>query len=406
LNRFGLLGETLGHSYSPQIHARLGNYPYDLIEIPAHELETFLRRGEYTGLNVTIPHKVAASTLCAELSDEARAAGCVNTLIKQRDGTWYGDNTDGFGFNYLLRQAPDIAGKTLILGSGGAAQTVRAVLAVRGVETVVISRTGENNYENITKHADAACIVNATPVGMYPHNGASPLPDFSPFPQCTTVFDLIYNPARTEFMQMAEERGIPAYGGLPMLVAQAVRSAELFTGEAIPDTRIGENIRQITTENLNIVLIGMPGCGKSTTGAALAKRTGKPFIDTDIEIEKMTGKPVHKLIRKYGETAFRIWETRVLRAACKERGHIIAVGGGVVTRPENRRILRQNSTVVYLDRDIASLEIKKRPLSRKRGVEALAAERLPLYEDWRDIKITVTSVEETVNQIVLAVFPS
>ena len=384
--RCGLLGKTLGHSYSPQIHAQLGDYSYELFEKQPEELENFLRRGEFDALNVTIPYKKAVLPYCAVLSDAVKAIGSANTLVRQPDGTLFADNTDAFGFSCIADECGvDIAGKkALVFGSGGASVTAQYVLKTRGArEVVVVSRTGEHNYENLEKNADAEILVNTTPLGMYPNNGASPA-DLTRFPRCEAVLDVVYNPARTALLLQAEALGIPHAGGLLMLVAQAKRSSELFTGSAIADTRIGEIYRALAVQMQNIVLVGMPGCGKSSVGTLLAKKLDRPFLDADAEIEKAAGMPIPEFFRLYGEAAFRELESRVLADLGKRSGAVIATGGGAVLREENYAALHQNSTIVWLTRDLARLPIDGRPVSQATSLDALFAARKARYERFAD----------------------
>ncbi len=384
--RCGLLGKTLGHSYSPQIHAQLGDYSYELFEKQPEELENFLRRGEFDALNVTIPYKKAVLPYCAVLSDAVKAIGSANTLVRQPDGTLFADNTDAFGFSCIADECGvDIAGKkALVFGSGGASVTAQYVLKTRGArEVVVVSRTGEHNYENLEKNADAEILVNTTPLGMYPNNGASPA-DLTRFPRCEAVLDVVYNPARTALLLQAEALGIPHAGGLLMLVAQAKRSSELFTGSAIADTRIGEIYRALAVQMQNIVLVGMPGCGKSSIGTLLAKKLDRPFLDADAEIEKAAGMPIPEFFRLYGEAAFRELESRVLADLGKRSGAVIATGGGAVLREENYAALHQNSTIVWLTRDLARLPIDGRPVSQATSLDALFAARKARYERFAD----------------------
>ena len=400
----GLLGERLAHSFSPQIHAELGDYEYRLFEKKPEELEEFLRYGDFDGINVTIPYKKAVITSCSELSDAARAIGSVNTLLRRADGSLYGDNTDYFGFCYLFKKIADgIDGKALVLGSGGTSLTVRAVLRDMGIEDVVnVSRVGAVNYGNIGEHRSAAMIINTTPVGMFPGNGFSPIADLEVFADCRAVIDLIYNPARTELLMQAEELGIPCIGGLAMLVAQAKRAAEVFTGKAIADNAIESIARKISAMTQNIILIGMPGCGKSSVGAELAGIMGRRFADSDDLIEETAGKPIPAIFEQDGEDAFRKLESQALQELCKQSGLVIATGGGAVTRAGNRRVLKQNGTIIFLDRDIGELPVSGRPLSRQAGIEVLAAERLPLYAAWSDYTVPVTpqsSVSDTAMDI-------
>ena len=385
---YGLLGEKLGHSWSVPIHRRLAGYEYRLYEKKPEEVEDFLRSGEYQGLNVTIPYKKKAAAVCDELSPAAAMLGSVNTVLRRQDGTLYGDNTDLFGFGDLVRESGvDPSGKkTLVLGSGGASVTVCAVLRELGAPVTVISRSGEDNYGNLSRHADARLLVNATPVGMYPNNGISPV-DLTVFPHLEAVFDLIYNPARTSLMLQARDLGIPAYGGLRMLVAQAVRSCEIFTGREIDREEIRRIRDELSSEMENIVLIGMPGSGKSTVAAILGKATGRPVLEADREIEAVAGKAIPEIFREDGEDAFRALETRVLGDLGSRSGCVISTGGGCVTREENEALLRQNGRIIWLERDLRTLDRRGRPLSLSRDLGDLYEERKPLYRRFADVRI-------------------
>ncbi len=377
----GLLGRKLGHSYSPAIHAQLGDYSYALYEKEPEELEDFLRRGAFHGLNVTTPYKKAVVPYCAALSETAQLLQSVNTLVRRPDGTLYGANTDYDGFAYLLhRSGVDVAGKkALVLGSGGASVTVCAVLKKMGAQPIVISRSGENNYENLSRHKDAQLLVNTTPVGMYPNNGAAAV-DLTLFPRLAVVYDLIYNPARTALLLQAEALGIPAYSGLAMLVAQARRSSELFQ-----DTSIGENVlvsiqRTLRCQMENIVLIGMPGCGKSTVAAQLGAMLGRKVWDSDAILAEKTHMSIPEIFASEGEAGFRRRETEVLAQLGKCSGIILATGGGCVTRLENYPLVRQNGIVVWLQRPLERLSTEGRPLSTQQGLQELDRQRKPLYE--------------------------
>jgi len=401
---FGLLGEKLGHSFSPQIHRELGGYDYDLIELCPEELEAFFRRREFRGINVTIPYKQAVIPYLDELTPLARRVGAVNTIVKDAAGRLTGHNTDVAGFTAMMRRGGlDPKGrKCLVLGSGGASKT--AVLCLRDLgarEVRVISRRGEDHYGNLDRHGDAELIVNATPVGMYPNNGAAPL-DLAGFPRLMGVADLIYNPARTALLLQAEARGIPAVNGLMMLVAQGREAAERFLGRAIPPSEEERVAGLLARETENIVLIGMPGCGKSTVGRLLAERTGRPLTDTDGMIERAAGMTCGELIRQRGEAAFREMETRAAMEAGKASGTIIATGGGIVTRAENRDPLRQNGRLFHLDRPVEKLSAEgDRPLSQTRAqLEALYQARALLYAAWRDIRIAAETPGEAAAAII------
>jgi shikimate dehydrogenase len=393
---FGLLGEKLGHSFSPLIHGCLGEYDYLLYEVSSADFDSFMTENRFDGINVTIPYKQAVIPYCASLSEEARMIGSVNTIIKDDEGTLHGHNTDYHGFRVMLEQTGiDPCGKkALVLGDGGSARTVRAVLDGLGArEIVTISRRGENNYNNISRHYDAEIIVNTTPVGMYPDNGNSPLP-LTEFRQLIGVADLIYNPMRTKLLLEAERAGVPCVNGLTMLVAQAEMAARLFLDGPKRPELVDKILREILKKTRNIALIGMPGCGKSTVGRLLAQRIGRPFTDIDRQIEVAAGKSIPQIFADNGEETFRQLETRVLDEEAKKSGAVIATGGGVVTRQENLDLLRQNSFIVYLKRELTDLITDGRPLSKSMGIQTLAAQRLPLYEAWSDCVIQIEATPE------------
>lgn len=386
----GLLGKTLGHSYSPAIHKMLGGYEYALYEKDEPEIEEFLKSGEWDGLNVTIPYKKTVLPFLDALGADAAKTGSVNTIIRKPDVALYGDNTDVYGFNALIGHSGIRAEgkKALVLGSGGASAAAVSALEALGAEAVVISRTGDNNYGNLEKHRDAELIINATPVGMYPENGVSPI-DLRLFPECRGVLDAVYNPRKTALLLQAEKLGIPCEGGLYMLVAQAKRASALFTGISIPDSETERIFREIAFSTQNIVLIGMPGVGKSTVAAALGAITGRAVFDSDIEITRRTGFSPEEIIARDGETAFRDAEERIISELGKMSGAVIATGGGAVTREKNYASLRQNGIIVRLCRDISSLPDGGRPLSRKYGVSELYAEREALYRRFADIAVEI-----------------
>lgn len=383
--RCGLLGEHLTHSYSPQIHALLGDYSYELFEVAPEKLGEFLQAREFDGLNVTIPYKRAVIPYCAELSAAAREMGSVNTLLRRPDGTLYGDNTDLDGFRWLLARGGGIrpGEKALVLGTGGASQTVQAVLRAAGAEVAVLSRRGESNYATLPRHADARLVVNATPVGMYPNNGAR-LIDLAQLPQCRCVLDLIYNPARTRLLLDAAARGIRCENGLSMLVAQAKRAAELFTGRDIPDAACTDILRRMEAQMHNLILVGMPGSGKTTVGSLLAVSLGRPFYDADGEIEKKLGCSIPAFFAQKGEAAFRAVETEVLAELGKRSGCVIATGGGCVTRGENYDLLHQNGEIIWLRRSLTELPVEGRPVSQSRSLPELYREREPAYRRFAD----------------------
>ena len=380
----GLIGRKLSHSFSPQIHAELANYSYKITELEPEDVGAYLQNGDFDATNVTIPYKKTVLPFLAEITAEAQKIGSVNTITRTENGL-KGDNTDYFGFLYMLKKSGIAVQnkKCLVLGSGGASVTVQTVLNDLGAQTVVISRSGENNYENLAKHKDASVIVNTTPVGMYPNTGAAPV-DLHRFEHLDGVLDLIYNPARTQLLLDAQKLGIPCLNGLSMLTAQAKKACELFLNTKINDNEIDRITSKIAFESENIVLIGMPGCGKSTAGKRLAERTGRRFADTDEEIVKKAGMPIPEIFEKYGEAYFRNLEHEAVCDCAKQSGLVLATGGGVIKTPENYDALHQNGRVIWLQRDIALLPDDGRPLSQKEGAQKLFAERKPLYTAFCD----------------------
>lgn len=402
---YGLVGRTLAHSWSPQIHARLGSAPYDLFELEPNELAGFVRGGSWQGLNVTIPYKHEAALLADVRSERVERLGAANTLVRQQDGSILAENTDVLGFSWMLERfcwrelagAPtDVLGgrDVLVLGDGGASAAVRAALEDDARARVsVISRHGRDTYDTLLeRHADAVLVVNATPVGMYPSCPASPLSaqTLDGLTGLLGVLDVVYNPARTGLCLAAERRGLPFESGLSMLVAQAFRSSELFQGRALDDALVGRIAGEIFAQTENVVLIGMPGAGKTSCGRRLARLLGRPFVDVDEVISTEQGRGPGEIIREDGEGAFRTLESAATGRYGARSGLVIACGGGVVTRPENYDLLHQNGRIVFLDRPLAELSAQGRPLSQARGVERLAAERMGSYRAWADIVVSCT----------------
>lgn len=398
----GLLGRTLGHSYSPQIHQKLGSYSYSLFEKEPQELEQFLRHGDFKGLNVTIPYKKEVIPYLDALSPTAKKLGAVNTVLRQPDGKLIGHNTDFFGFQTMLKASGiPVSGKeVLVCGSGGASKTAQAVLREAGAKVVVLSRSGPDNYQNLSKHRDAALIVNTTPLGMYPNVEEAAIEDLDQFPKLEGVLDVIYNPARTRLLLKAEKRGLPAVNGLLMLVAQAKESAEWFTGAPIDDGCIGTIYQELRRQMENIVLIGMPGSGKTTVGKMLAQELGREFVDADAVLEQRAGRPITQIIPLEGEAVFRSMETEVLQDLGKRSGLVLATGGGCVTRPENYDALHRNGTIVWLRRPTALLPTEGRPLSQAGRLEELYQKRAPLYAAFGDLAAENSGTpQETVEEI-------
>lgn len=387
---YGLIGKTLGHSFSKPIHEALGGYPYELKELPDEAaVRAFFTARRFRAVNVTIPYKGLALALCDEVSEEAKAIGAVNTVVN-RGGRLFGYNTDFGGFRLLVRhRGVSLAGKTvLILGTGATQRTVRAVCTAEGAAQVLCAsrsaKPGALRYEQAAARQDVNVIINASPAGMYPNNGTCLVDLAAPgaFPALEAVFDVVYNPLRTRLLQMAEARGVPCAGGLLMLVAQAKYAAELFLGRPMAEQRILEVYRSLLAEKAGLALVGMPSCGKTGVGKALAKALKKPFVDADAELVRRAGRPISEILQPGNEGPFRQMEAAVTADLAKRGGAVLATGGGVVLREENVRALRENYVVLYLDRPLALLKPGGgRPLSTTRGaLEKQLAVRRPLYE--------------------------
>ncbi|NLF34580.1 MAG: shikimate kinase [Clostridiales bacterium] len=387
---YGLLGRRLEHSFSVPIHQALGNEGYRLIELEPRALPAFLSRGDLGGLNVTIPYKREVMRYCDGLSPEAERIGSVNTLVRRADGRIWGYNTDQYGFLHMVRQAGIVpAGKkVLVLGSGGTSLTARAALQTLGAaEVVVISRRGEENYDTLHRHADAAVIVNTTPVGMYPDCPTAVL-SLASFPRCQGVVDVIYNPRRTALLLEARRLGIPHTGGLPMLTAQAKAAEELFFQRDLPDSLVDDITASLRRETENIVLIGMPGSGKSTVGELLARHTGRPLIDIDQEVAAADGRSIPAIFAQDGEAGFRALERAAIRQAGRRTGVIIATGGGAVLHEEHYAPLKQNGRIYHLSRPRRLLAVEGRPLSKDgEALRRMEADRAPLYARFRDVEV-------------------
>ena len=402
---YGLIGEKLEHSISPKIHALFADYDYRLIPLSPEELPAFLTERRFRGMNVTIPYKKMVIPFCSQLSPRAKSIGSVNTLIVKPDGTLFGDNTDYFGFQALVKSTGiSFSGKkVMILGNGGVSLTIEAVAKDEGaVEVRRVPRIALSQYKTAGKTEDAQVLVNATPVGMFP-NIEDKIADLENFPACQAAIDMIYNPLRTGFVLDAMTAGIPTAGGLRMLVYQAYQAAELFTGMRIPESICLDGMKQITREQQNIVLIGMPGCGKTTIGKELASRLNRPFIDTDQMVETAAGKPIAQIFSESGESTFRKFESEAILSCAKQTGCVIAVGGGSTMNEKNSQFLRMNGWLVFLKRPLGDLEMANgRPLSQTmEQLEALYEKRLPNYQRICDQTVDNSRGQsETVSRII------
>lgn len=386
--RFCLIGKKLGHSLSPEIHNAFG-YEYDLVELLEDEVENFVKRGDYDGFNVTIPYKKVVMEYIDVLDDTAKAIGAVNTVVR-RDGLLYGYNTDVLGMEYSFSfSGIDLKDRAvMILGTGGTSLTAKYLAEKKGAKSVVVvSRTGEVNYSNYTEYKDTEVVINTTPVGMYP-NVEGKLVDLDNFPEISAGFDPIYNPLRTDFIWDVMKKGVPCSNGLRMLVAQAKFARDLFLGDKASDDIIEKVYKELHDRFENIVLIGMPGCGKSTIGKLLSDKLNKKFVDIDEEIVKRAEISIPEIFEKYGEERFRDLESEAIEKICAERGEVVSFGGGAVKREKNIHSAKRNGIVVYIKRDIDKLAREGRPLSKdKESVKRLYDERRALYERYADITV-------------------
>lgn len=399
--KYGLIGEHLKHSYSCEIHAQIADYEYELHEIPPSGLGGFLKKREFNAINVTIPYKQDVIPYLDEISDTAKRIGAVNTIVN-RNGRLYGDNTDFAGMLALAKHiGVDMKGrKVLILGTGGASKTGHALAEYMGAQSVFyVSRSGKDgsiSYEQaVTEHSDAQIIINATPVGMFPKQDGRPI-DISAFPKLEGVIDAIYNPLRTNLILDAQERGIPAEGGLYMLSAQAVHASAVFRDIPLDESLVDKAFKSVKNDKQSIVLIGMPSSGKTTVGRILAEKCGKQLADTDEYIVRKIGMPISDFFAKFGEAEFRKIEKETVAELSATGGRIIATGGGAVLDPENVRALKQNGVLVFLDRRPENLvATDDRPLaSHRSALEKLYAERYDIYCAAAELHIDANTTPE------------
>ena len=401
---YGLIGEKLGHSFSKIIHEKIADYTYELKEIAKENLDKFMSEREFSCINVTIPYKEDVIPYLDYVDSAAKAMGAVNTIVN-RDGKLYGYNTDFYGMKLMIEKNgfDFIDSKVLILGSGGTAKTSKAVSEALGAsEIIIVSRSGEVNYNNVSElHSDADFIINTTPCGMYPDNDGFAI-DPALFPSLKGIIDAVYNPLKTTIVSKGEELGVKGVNGLYMLVAQAVLAAEKFMDKSLDAEKISDEIfAEIVKEKQNIVLIGMPGSGKSTIGKALAQKLGRYFIDTDDVITEKHG-VISDIFAGKGEEYFRDIETLAVKETAKKGGIVIATGGGAILRKENVTALKQNGVVFFLNRPLEDIiPTSDRPLSS--DIESLRKrfeERYPIYKAICDFEIAIDgNVENAVNKI-------
>ena len=408
--QYGCIGEHLKHSFSAEIHHALGDYPYEICEVPANELDAFLTQRRFRGINVTIPYKEKVIPHLYWISEQAKAIGAVNTVVN-REGRLYGYNTDFYGMSALIRRLGlSLEGKKVaVLGSGGTSRTALAVARSMGADPVLCVSRRETkttiSYEQLyEEHTDLQIVINTTPCGMYPYPDgtetmAAAAVDVSRFPALEGVVDAVYNPLRSQLVLDARARGIPAEGGLFMLVAQAVRASEIFLDVTYPG-KIAERIyRRLLRQKENLVLTGMPGCGKSTVGALLARQLELELFDLDAAIVKDAGRTIPEIFDAEGEEGFRARETRVLKEQATQRnGLLIATGGGAILKDENINALRRNGRIYFLDRPLEELlPTEDRPLaSSAEAIQKRYEERYHRYCSTADCRVAVTGTPEEV----------
>ena len=406
--KYGLIGERLGHSFSKEVHAALASYEYELKEITREDLPSFMLEKEFNAINVTIPYKEAVIPFLDEISDEARSMGAVNTVVNN-GGRLCGYNTDFFGMRSLFEKLGiEASGKKIaILGSGGTAKTAYAVSKSLGAaEILIVSRQKKNgaiDYPELYRdHSDVDIIINTTPVGMYPNNGDSPI-DINVFKNLSGVIDAIYNPLRTALVLDAMSKGIPAEGGLYMLIAQAVYASEIFLNTKYPESKIDEIYHSISFDKESIALIGMPSSGKSTVGRIVADILGRELIETDEIIVKKVGKCIKDIFKDDGETAFRDIESDIIKEVSAKNGRIVSTGGGCILRSENIKALRQNSKIVFIDRSLENLIASDdRPLSHSlEAVKSLYEARYENYKAAADFSVNGNNAPQAVAQEII-----
>ncbi len=404
--KYGLIGERLGHSFSADVHSKMGK-DYRLTELSAAEFDDFFAKKDFDGINVTIPYKQRVISHLDFVDKRAEMIGAVNTVVN-KNGALYGYNTDFDGLlNLISKYFTDLSGKkALILGDGGTSKTAFSVLkSLNAKEIYVVSRHPKENQisylDAVNLHKDANILVNTTPVGMYPSvNGQAICLDN--FNALQLVVDAVYNPLRSDLVLSAEKMGVAAEGGLYMLIAQAVAAAEYFDNKKYERKVIDNIFTQILNEKQNIVLTGMPGSGKSTIGKLLAEQLGRDFVDTDTLFIKKMGCEIADFFSKYGEKEFRKVESEIVAEISLKNGLVIATGGGVVLNNDNVRYLKHNGIIFYLNRSIDDLvPTDDRPLARSReDIIMVYNQRKDIYNSTFDFSVAVTNPNDTANEII------
>ncbi len=402
---YGLIGKTLKHSFSKTVHSALADYDYVLHPLPDQKMfQEFMERRNFQGINVTIPYKKEVIPYCHQVEERAREIGAINTIVN-KEGKLYGYNTDYHGFLHLTQELGlEFADKiVMILGTGGTCQTAKTVAKHQGArEILVVSRSAQGeiiDYQMAKARRDVQILINTTPVGMSPDNQSTPI-TLETFPNLQGVVDAVYNPLRSTLVQQATDLGIPATGGLAMLVAQAKYACEIFTGQPVPGEKVTQITGQILAERSNLVLIGMPSSGKSTVGWRCAQEMNRSFVDIDHEITREIGMPIAEFFQKRGEPAFRAIESRICRQYAKQTGLVISTGGGLVLDPANITALKQNGVLLYVKRELSDLQTGgNRPLlPDKEAVARLYAQRAPIYESAQDFTVENNQPPEVVAQ--------
>lgn len=415
--KYGLIGEKLGHSFSKDIHERIADYIFDLIPLEKEEFHDFMKKKDFTAINVTIPYKRDVIPYLDELDEHAKAIGAVNTIVN-KNGKLKGYNTDCTGFLYMIKKhnIKMADKKVLVIGNGGASAAIQAAIQHEKAKEIVVvdvlPGNGSITYDEMfAHHLDAEVIINTSPIGMYPKTGNAPI-DIAMFPKCVSVMDVIYNPILTRLCFEAQEAGIQRVNGLEMLIAQAKQSVEFFLDKSIDDTIIDTIYHDMLVERCNIVLIGMPSAGKTTIGRMLEKQMNKEFIDLDDVVIEKAGMSIPEIFEKMGEEGFRALETEVAIELSKLNNKIIATGGGTIKNKINMDFLRQNGVTIFIDRDVNKLisSDPNRPLSKSQeALQQMHEERLPLYQQYAayiagnnsDIEVTVKKIEEAYRSILI-----